>query len=194
MYWHTTLGTTLDDSIGDALDKGGRHLNLSWERGSSYGAALEETAKLATNFQEYPFPLPLSRVKGVDFSFSGLKSALSRISVKDQENIPNLAYSYQAAVIRHVVNRMNYIPSLYQKYSALVISGGVSKNASLVQAIGVKAAPLPILVPEPKFCTDNALMIANAALIRLRNNKAQMVNFDKGAPHEYYPIWSLEDI
>ncbi|KGG51139.1 hypothetical protein DI09_43p140 [Mitosporidium daphniae] len=191
---YAILGTTLDDSIGDAFDKGGRYLGLRWEKGSSYGAALEQAALLVTNLQAYDFPHPLCRVKSADFSFSGLKSALSRVSIKDNKDIPNLAYSYQTAIIRHVLERMRHIPSLHEKYSALIISGGVARNASLVQAISKKAAPLPIIVPASEFCTDNSLMIANAALIRICRKKQQIVNMEEGTAHEYYPIWDLDKI
>lgn len=182
----------MDDSIGDAFDKGGRFLGLPWVKGSSYGAALEKTASFASKDNaNYIFPLPLSRIKNSNFSFSGLKTSLFSHNIKEAD-IPELAYAYQKAIVGHVTARMKNIPFLYEKYSALIVSGGVARNSFLLNALKEKAHPLPVSAPASEHCTDNALMIANAAAIRLARNKAKFVEGEDSS--EYFQTWSLEEL
>jgi tRNA N6-adenosine threonylcarbamoyltransferase len=150
----TVLGTTLDDAAGEAFDKGARLLGLGYPG----GAALDRLARQG-NPDAYRFPV--ARVSGLDFSFSGLKTALL-YEVRDlttQELEPrraDLAASYQRAIVRALVQRTAQAAER-SGLSRVAVVGGVAANSELRSALPEAAlAPLPL-------CTDNAAMIASAA-------------------------------
>jgi N6-L-threonylcarbamoyladenine synthase len=144
------LGTTLDDAAGEAFDKGARLLGLPYPGGAALDA-------LARDGDPDAYAFPVARVPGLDFSFSGLKTALlyavRELSPEDlAARRADLAASYQRAIVRALVARIESTNA-----DRIAIVGGVAANselrASLPQAT---AAPLPL-------CTDNAAMIASAA-------------------------------
>ena len=144
------LGTTLDDAAGEAFDKGARLLGLPYPGGAALDA-------LARDGDAEAYAFPIARVPGLDFSFSGLKTALL-YAVRDlpadelQRRRADLAASYQRAIVRALVER---IESAAPKRVAIV--GGVAANSELRASLaGATAAPLAL-------CTDNAAMIASAA-------------------------------
>ena len=148
------LGTTLDDAAGEAFDKGARLLGLGYPG----GAAVD---RLAREGDPHAFDFPVARVPGVDFSFSGLKTALLYAvrALADDElerRRPDLAASYQRAIVRALVERAQ--AAAEQAGSArIAVVGGVAANSELRAALPDAAlAPLPL-------CTDNAAMIASAA-------------------------------
>jgi N6-L-threonylcarbamoyladenine synthase len=144
------LGTTLDDAAGEAFDKGARLLGLPYPG----GAAID---RLARDGDPEAYAFPVARVPGLDFSFSGLKTALL-YAVRElapaelERRRADLAASYQRAIVRALVERVRAAGG-----ERVAIVGGVAANselrASLPEAV---AAPLPL-------CTDNAAMIASAA-------------------------------
>jgi N6-L-threonylcarbamoyladenine synthase len=143
-------GTTLDDAAGEAFDKGARLLGLPYPG----GAALDRLAR-AGDPDAYAFPV--ARVPGLDFSFSGLKTALLR-AVRDldaaelEARRADLAAGYQRAIVRALVERLEAAGA-----DRIAIVGGVAANSELRAALpDAVAAPLPL-------CTDNAAMIASAA-------------------------------
>ena len=143
------LGTTLDDAAGEAFDKGARLLGLPYPG----GAAIET---LAREGDPDAYPFPVARVAGLDFSFSGLKTALL-YAVRDLDpgelasRRADLAASYQRAIVRALVERVEAAGG-----KRLAIVGGVAANSELRAALpGAFAAPLAL-------CTDNAAMIASA--------------------------------
>jgi N6-L-threonylcarbamoyladenine synthase len=148
------LGTTLDDAAGEAFDKGARLLGLGYPG----GAAIDRLARDG-NPQAYDFPV--ARVPGLDFSFSGLKTALL-YAVRDLEppelarRRPDLAASYQRAIVRALVGRAEAAAERTGAPRVAVV-GGVAANSELRGSLpGAALAPLAL-------CTDNAAMIGSAA-------------------------------
>jgi N6-L-threonylcarbamoyladenine synthase len=148
------LGTTLDDAAGEAFDKGARLLGLEYPG----GAAVDRLAR-AGDPTAYDFPV--ARVSGLDFSFSGLKTALLYV-VRELEpdelerRRADLAASYQRAIVRALVERTEQAAAEVGATTIAVV-GGVAANSELRAALpGAVAAPL-------ELCTDNAAMIASAA-------------------------------
>jgi N6-L-threonylcarbamoyladenine synthase len=146
----SVLGTTLDDAAGEAFDKGARLLGLPYPGGAALDALAREGDPAAYAF-------PVARVPGLDFSFSGLKTALL-YAVRDlrpeelEARRADLAASYQRAIVRALVERLEAA-----KADRIAIVGGVAANSELRAALrGAVAAPLAL-------CTDNAAMIASAA-------------------------------
>ncbi|HZQ89340.1 MAG TPA: tRNA (adenosine(37)-N6)-threonylcarbamoyltransferase complex transferase subunit TsaD [Gaiellaceae bacterium] len=145
------LGTTLDDAAGEAFDKGARLLGLGYPGGRELDLVAREGDPAAYHF-------PVARLPGLDFSFSGLKTALlyatRGLSPKElEERRPDLAASYQRAIVRALVGRVREAAD----GKRIAVVGGVAANSELRQSLADAAlAPLPL-------CTDNAAMIASAA-------------------------------
>ena len=151
---HELLGTTLDDAAGEAFDKGARLLGLGYPGG-------REIDRLAREGDPAAYDFPVARVPGLDFSFSGLKTALL-YAVRDlapdelEERRADLAASYQRAIVRALVGRVHEAAEQAGR-SQVAVVGGVAANSELREALpGAALAPLPL-------CTDNAAMIASAA-------------------------------
>jgi N6-L-threonylcarbamoyladenine synthase len=148
------LGTTLDDAAGEAFDKGARLLGLGYPGGA-------EIDRLAREGDPEAFRFPVARLAGLDFSFSGVKTALL-YAVRDLSERElgrrraDLAASYQRAIVRALVERAHQAAA-QTGLDRLAIVGGVAANSELRAALPeAAAAPLPL-------CTDNAAMIASAA-------------------------------
>jgi tRNA N6-adenosine threonylcarbamoyltransferase len=150
----TVLGSTLDDAAGEAFDKGARLLGLGYPG----GAAVD---RLAREGDPMAFRFPVARVPGLDFSFSGLKTALL-YAVRDlgeEETAArraDLAASYQRAIVTALVERTREAAAR-TGHDRIAIVGGVAANSEL-------RASLPDAAATPlELCTDNAAMIASAA-------------------------------
>jgi N6-L-threonylcarbamoyladenine synthase len=147
------LGTTLDDAAGEAFDKGARLLGLGYPG----GAAIDE---LARHGDPEAFAFPVARVPGLDFSFSGVKTALLyavRELPEDEldERRADLAASYQCAIVRALVGRAQEAAQ-QTGIARVAVVGGVAANSELrVQLPDAVFAPLA-------YCTDNAAMVAAA--------------------------------
>jgi tRNA N6-adenosine threonylcarbamoyltransferase len=148
------LGTTLDDAAGEAFDKGARLLGLGYPG----GAAID---RIAREGDPAAFDFPVARLPGLDFSFSGLKTALL-YAVRDLEPAElearraDLAASYQRAIVRALVQRLRAAADA-TGLERIAVVGGVAANSELRAALPDAAfAPL-------ELCTDNAAMIASCA-------------------------------
>lgn len=148
------VGTTLDDAAGEAFDKGARLLGLGYPG----GAALDRVAREG---DPTAYAFPVARVPGLDFSFSGLKTALLYV-VRDlpagelERRRADLAASYQRAIVRALVQRTEAAAAELGA-GRIAVVGGVAANSELRSALAeATLAPLPL-------CTDNAAMIASAA-------------------------------
>ena len=148
------LGSTLDDAAGEAFDKGARLLGLGYPGGA-------ELERLARGGDPEAFSFPVARVGGLDFSFSGVKTALL-YAVKElgagelEERRADLAASYQRAIVAALAGRVRQAAE-QTGLEQVAIVGGVAANAELRNALpDAVAAPLAL-------CTDNAAMIASAA-------------------------------
>jgi tRNA N6-adenosine threonylcarbamoyltransferase len=148
------LGTTLDDAAGEAFDKGARLLGLGYPG----GAAID---RLARDGEADAFDFPIARVPGLDFSFSGLKTALL-YTVRDlgedevEGRSADLAASYQRAIVRALVERLREAADA-TGFERLAVVGGVAANSELRAAL-----PEATFAPM-ELCTDNAAMIASGA-------------------------------
>jgi N6-L-threonylcarbamoyladenine synthase len=152
--WSERLGTTLDDAAGEAFDKGARLLGLGYPG----GAAID---RIAREGDPGAFDFPVARVPGLDFSFSGLKTALL-YAVRDLEPAElearraDLAASYQRAIVRALVQRLRAAAEA-TGLERIAVVGGVAANSELRASLPDAAfAPL-------ELCTDNAAMIASCA-------------------------------
>jgi N6-L-threonylcarbamoyladenine synthase len=151
----SVLGSTLDDAAGEAFDKGARLLGLGYPG----GAAID---RLAREGDPTAFSFPVARVGGLDFSFSGVKTsllyAIRDLGARADERRADLAASYQRAIVRALVERVEAAVERSRAERVAVV-GGVAANSELrarLTEIGAVAAPL-------ELCTDNAAMIASAA-------------------------------
>ena len=149
---YRVLGTSMDDAAGEAFDKGARLLGLGYP-----GCA--EIDRLAPAGDPEAFPFPVARLEGLDFSFSGVKTALL-YTVRDlgdevESRRADLAASYQRAIVRALVERTTAAAEQLGHRTVAVV-GGVAANSELRGALpDARFAPLAL-------CTDNAAMIASA--------------------------------
>ena len=161
---YEVLGQTLDDAAGEALDKGARLLGLGYPGGPAIERAAGDGDPAA-----FDFPVAMTRDPGLDFSFSGLKTALL-YAVRDlsdgeaRERRADLAAAYQAAVVGQLVAKLER-GIAGGEWGAVALGGGVAANGLLrerVAAICDREGMRLKLVPG-ELCTDNAAMIGSAA-------------------------------
>ncbi len=163
---YTLLGTTLDDAVGEAFDKTAKMLGLGYPGGPAL-AALAETG----DDQAYSFPRPMLNKPGLDFSFSGLKTAVM-LEVKKVElagdidsRRADLAASFQRAAVDTLVGKA-IRAAQEQKFERIVIAGGVGANRLLRAELAARFDG-KVCYPRLEFCTDNGAMIAVAGATRL---------------------------
>jgi N6-L-threonylcarbamoyladenine synthase len=166
-----TLGRTLDDAAGEAFDKGARMLGLGYP-----GGPLLEQLAACGDVDAFEFPTSGSRARGgrgatrpfarsLDFSFAGLKTSLlyklRELSDSEQrERAADLAASYQAAIVDHLIVRAEQALD-FTKLDRLAVGGGVAANGELRRRLAGFGAS--VHVPAGVLCTDNAAMIGAAA-------------------------------
>lgn len=156
---YEVLGQTLDDAAGEAFDKGARLLGLGYPG----GAALERLAREGDP-QAFTFPTA-ARLRGLDFSFAGLKTALL-YRVRDlgpaeaERRRADLAASYQHAIVESLAIRTERALAA-TGLDRLAVGGGVAANGRLRERLAELGVALH--VPDRALCTDNAAMIASAA-------------------------------
>jgi N6-L-threonylcarbamoyladenine synthase len=167
---YTLLGQTRDDAAGEAFDKASRLLGLGYPG----GPAIERSAQSGNAC----IPLPRAWLKGShDFSFSGLKTALLRLVEGDMITSPeDAAASFQEAVVDVLVTKTVEVAREYGAKQVL-LAGGVAANGYLRQSL-TEASPLPVLVPPPVLCTDNAAMIAACGYFQFQAGKSDSLDMD----------------
>ena len=152
---YRVLGETLDDAAGEAFDKGARLLGLGYPGGP-------EIDRLARDGDPTAFDFPRSQPgKGLDFSFSGLKTSLL-YTLRDHPdaNRADLAASYQRAIVDALIARLEQAV-VQEGLERVALGGGVAANRELRER--AKALGARVWVPPIELCTDNAAMIAGAA-------------------------------
>lgn len=173
----TLLGATRDDAAGEAFDKGASLLGLPYPGGPSIARAAEDGKMHA-----FEFPLPLKGEDTLDFSFSGLKTALKytlrdmgeRSVINDQQKA-NLAASYQHAICLHLRDRIEHALAQHPGIREVHIVGGVSANRhlrSLLQELCDRRGKSLRAPKRLQYCTDNAAMIGSAAFFLWKEKEA----------------------
>lgn len=165
------LGTTIDDAPGEAFDKVARMLGLTYPG----GPAIELAARRG-DAARYNLPRPLKGRSGCDFSFSGLKTAVSQIVIGSElppARIPDLCASFQEAVADVMIDRLYNAVGVFKKKvgnGTFVVSGGVAANSHLRNRLKTAATAMGLSfnAPPPHLCTDNAAMVAWTGVERLR--------------------------
>jgi len=186
---YALLGETLDDAAGEAFDKTAKLLGLGYPGGPQLAALAEQGQP-----GRFKLPRPMLRSGDLDFSFSGLKTAvLNMVSSSDfvDSDKADLAADFQAAAVEVLSTKA--LRALKQSgASRLVVAGGVGANAELRRQLDAAAARkgARVYYPEPELCTDNGAMIAFAAAMRAT----------RGATHRgahavtVRPRWPLADL
>ena len=167
------IGTTHDDAIGECFDKVAKILGLPYPG----GPAIAEAAK---NGDPDKYRLPHPKVEGLDFSFSGLKTAVLR-AVQKELNLPishpshdlknhltveqvnDFAASFQKTAVEILVEKLTKALEMYPDVQSVVIAGGVSANQTLREALE------EAYFPEPKLSGDNGAMVAAAAYYEIKS-------------------------
>lgn len=166
------IGETRDDACGEAYDKVGRVLGLSYPSGKE----IDEMAHLGKD--TYNFPRAMLKEDNYDFSFSGLKSSfINLVHNAEQRNetlVPNdLAASFQASVIDVLVGKTMRAAKEYE-VNQLILAGGVAANkglrSTLKEAVATELPDVDFVIPPFKLCGDNAAMIGAAGFIEAEKN------------------------
>jgi N6-L-threonylcarbamoyladenine synthase len=169
---YVRLGTTRDDAIGEAFDKTAKLLGLGYPG----GPRVEQEAEHGDRGR-FDLPRPMIGRHDADFSLSGLKTAVrleaEKIAPLSDADVADLCASFQLAVVEMVVDRLREGLRMFRQRfgapSALVAAGGVAANQAIRDAILDVALQnqVPLVVPPPNLCSDNAAMIAWAGAERL---------------------------
>ncbi|MEQ2356092.1 MULTISPECIES: tRNA (adenosine(37)-N6)-threonylcarbamoyltransferase complex transferase subunit TsaD [Pseudoalteromonas] len=187
---YEVLGESVDDAAGEAFDKTAKLLGLDYPGGPML-------AKMATQGQagRFTFPKPMTDRPGLDFSFSGLKTAAAntiRNEGDDEQTKADIAHAFQTAVVETLAIKCKR--ALKETgIKSLVIAGGVSANTELRQKLermmlGMKGR---VYYPRTEFCTDNGAMIAYAGMQRLKAGQHAPLDM-KTKPR--WPLDSLEKV
>jgi N6-L-threonylcarbamoyladenine synthase len=192
---HVRLGGTVDDAAGEAFDKVAKLLGLGWPG----GPALERLAA-GGDPRAHAFPRPMLGRAGCDFSFSGLKTAVAQLVAHQPPGaLPgqlaaDIAASFQAAVAAVIADRAGHALAIararHPGLDLLVVAGGVAANGAIRTALAEIAghAGATLFAPPLRLCTDNAVMVAWAAIERLRAGLADTLDT---APRPRWPLESL---
>ncbi|MCP4331380.1 MAG: tRNA (adenosine(37)-N6)-threonylcarbamoyltransferase complex transferase subunit TsaD [Gammaproteobacteria bacterium] len=182
------LGESLDDAVGEAFDKTAKLLGLPYPGGPELAALAD-----SVNESRFEFPRPMTNRPGLEFSFSGLKTAVLNI-VKQHQPLDDalraeVAHAFQHAVVETL--RIKCRRALEETgYQQLVVAGGVGANRrlrdALVQQVGEVSAR--VFFPALEYCTDNGAMIAYAGALRLAQGQSDEDVSDVLAR------WSLESL
>lgn len=177
----TLVGRTRDDAAGEAFDKAARVLGLGFP-----GGPFIERAAAGSEGHEEPFPRP--RVKdSLDFSFSGLKTAVLRRAqesgiypplegVPDEARVAAMAAAFQEAIVDCMVERTVEAAVAY-RVRGVLLGGGVAANGQLRREM-LKRSPVEVVVPRAALCTDNGAMMAAAAYFHLRDGPLRQWDLD----------------
>ncbi len=185
-------GTTIDDALGEAFDKVAKLLSL----GHPGGPAVERIA-MSGDPKRFKFPRPLLREARLDFSFSGLKTAVrlqaEALAPLSDQDVADISASFQAAVAEIVAVRagqalVRFADELPGIVPQLVVAGGVAANrtiATALEAVCIKASAT-LVVPPIALCTDNGAMVAWAGAERFALGATDKLDFTAR------PRWPLD--
>ena len=185
---YTLLGETLDDAAGEAFDKSAKLLGLNYPGGA-------ELARLALTGTagRFKLPRPMLHSGDLDFSFSGLKTAvltMSKSHTLDQQTRADIAYAAQEAIVEVLTSKA--MSALKQTgLKQLVVAGGVGANQQLRAQLDRLAnkSGCRVFYPDLEFCTDNGAMIAFAGALRLQQQEAR-----RDYRFNVKPRWDLQEL
>lgn len=189
------LGETLDDAAGEAFDKSAKLLGLPYPGGPALSALAEKG-----NVERFQLPRPMLHSGDLDFSFSGLKTAVlttlrkleAESSVITEQDKADLAAATQAAIVD--VLAIKSLRALKQSgLKRLVVAGGVGANRLLRRQLEIESEKMgaQVYFPPVSLCTDNGAMIAFAAAMRVKSGVQQP---DTSSSFKVKPRWDLEDV
>ena len=184
---YATLGDTLDDAAGEAFDKTAKLLGLGYPGGPAVSRlALQGKA------ERFTLPRPMLKSGDLNFSFSGLKTAvltLVKQQPMDDQTRADIALAFQEAMVE-VLTRKSVAALRQTGLTRLVVAGGVGANQQLRQALREAATrkKFEVFYPKLEFCTDNGAMIAFAGALRLSKQSPRPRNFP------IKPRWDLESL
>lgn len=186
---YKVIGQTKDDAVGEAFDKTAKLLKLSYPGGPE----IEKRAVKSKRQLGFSFPRPMLDSNDLNFSFSGLKTAVlykvKELSKKEElsdATINDIAFEFQNAAIECLVTK-SLKACKREKSKALVLSGGVAANNFLKNELEKHKGEIHLFYPEQKHCTDNGLMIAYAGYQKItEQSKDFKINVN--------PRWSLENV
>ena len=186
------IGETVDDAVGEAFDKTAKILGLGYPGGPK----IEILARKSRKKNIFSLPRPMIKKKNLDFSFSGLKTAVRRKveETSSKEFTSDLAYSFQLAVSECLINRCDggidkFLKMFGKGY--FLMAGGVASNKylrrKLIELCDKKG--MLFFAPDPKLCMDNASMIAWTAIEKI-------INGEKGDSIKFLPNprWSIDEL
>jgi tRNA threonylcarbamoyl adenosine modification protein TsaD len=205
---YLVLGSTLDDSIGEAFDKVARLLELKLE--PSGGASIERLASNG-NPKRYYFPPPLKNCKTADFSFSGMKSTARilvmrnttlRLNFAETKNWKaDIAASFQISALKHLISKIrtgiNWGLAESPECRHMIVAGGVAANYKLRQMLSkvTSETGIKMIYPPTTRCSDNGVMVAWAGIERLRHGLACSIQsfdyFETIKPRSRWPLGSI---
>ncbi len=170
---YEVIGETLDDAVGEAFDKAARLLGLGYPGGPAISKIAEKG-----NHEHYPLPSPMVHSKDLNFSYSGLKTAVLYLlrdlgkRKLDEQTKADIAASFQKAALDVLIKKTMKAAEKY-KVKTLLLSGGVSANKMLRERLQKESAELGInySCPPMEYTTDNAAMIAVAGYFSYLKNK-----------------------
>jgi len=167
------LGTTLDDAIGEAFDKCGKVMGLSYPSGPAVD-------RLAKNGRPNRFQFPIPKVPGYDVSYSGLKTAFINFLHKNTQKQPNfiannledLCASLQFTLIEVILKKIEQVVA-DTKINNVVIGGGVSANSEIRRVLELKknTSDWEVFIPPFEYTTDNAAMIAIVGALKFQQQQ-----------------------
>ena len=184
---YTMLGESLDDAAGEAFDKTAKLLGLGYP-----GGPLLSTLAERGRSGEYTFPRPMTDRPGLDFSFSGLKTAVALVAGELEEGDEQARADVARAFVDAVVDTLAIKCGRAVKQTGinrLVAAGGVSANRQLREKLRAMADETGgrVFYPRPEFCTDNGAMIAYTGYIKISAGRSEPLEF---AAYPRWPVFS----
>ena len=184
---YETLGETLDDAAGEAFDKTAKLLGLGYPGGPALSRLAEQGVP-----GRFKLPRPMLNSGDLNFSFSGLKTAvltLAKQQTLDEQTVADIARAFQEAIVEVLATKS--LAALQQAgLTRLVVAGGVGANRQLRERLTALSTQqgFEVYYPKLEFCTDNGAMIAFAGAMRLRDTPVKDWKFN------VRPRWDLAQL
>lgn len=191
--------STRDDAVGECFDKSAKMMELPYPGGPNLEKLALRCTDLSSAQIKYPFSIPMLHSKDIEFSFSGLKTAVRNYIDGEQhteDSLAQLAASLQSILSETLAFRsgqaMKKFKTTYQdiKNPALIVCGGVSANQTIRTALEKECSKnnFELSAPPMEYCTDNGAMIAWAGIELLRSGRTSPLTF------KAHPRWPLADL